>query len=254
MELKNNQDLVICIENGLDTTAGEQLAEKLGVEIRKEKEENLTLCYRKEGLFLEGFGLSYQGDFTRLLPRVSNGHLAHEMLYRIAKTKEQEPMAVDATAGLGEDSFLLAACGYTLTMFEQNPVIAALLQDALERAKQHSVCGSIAERMTLIEGNSIELMPKLTLQPDLLYLDPMFPKRQKSGLIHKKLQLLQKLEQPCMEEELLFQTAWQVYPKKLVVKRPLKGSLLAGEKPNHSIQGKAIRYDCFVPTRHVGYK
>ena len=36
-------------------------------------------------------------------------------------------------------------------------------------------------------------MEKLMDPVDVIYLDPMFPKRQKSGLINKKLQLIQKL-------------------------------------------------------------
>jgi len=54
--------------------------------------------------------------------------------------------------------------------------------------------------MKLVEGNSVELMPLLLDPVDVIYLDPMFPARQKSSLINKKLQLIQKLEPPCSEE------------------------------------------------------
>lgn len=50
-------------------------------------------------------------------------------------------------------------------------------------------------------------MEKLMDPVDVIYLDPMFPKRQKSGLINKKLQLIQKLEPPCSEEKDLFDAA-----------------------------------------------
>ncbi|MBQ4243593.1 MAG: class I SAM-dependent methyltransferase, partial [Clostridia bacterium] len=36
------------------------------------------------------------------------------------------------------------------------------------------------------------------------------------------------------------------HPHKIVIKRPLKGPFLAGRKPDYSLQGKAIRYDCIV--------
>lgn len=36
-------------------------------------------------------------------------------------------------------------------------------------------------------------------------------------------------------------------PRKVVIKRPAKGPYLAGIKPNYSIDGKAVRYDCIVP-------
>lgn len=36
---------------------------------------------------------------------------------------------MDATAGLREDSLLLAAAGFTVTMCERDPVVAALLRE-----------------------------------------------------------------------------------------------------------------------------
>lgn len=35
-------------------------------------------------------------------------------------------------------------------------------------------------------------------------------------------------------------------PRKIVIKRPLKGPYLADIKPDYSLVGKAIRYDCFL--------
>ena len=58
--------------------------------------------------------------------------------------------------------------------------------------------------MKLAEGNSVELMPALLDPVDVIYLDPMFPARQKSSLINKKLQLIQKLEPSCSQETDLF--------------------------------------------------
>ena len=208
--------------------------------------DGVTLCFAKDGLSLFGYGLSYRGDFAELLRRVTGGRLAHEMLVHVSKTKEPHPCAVDATAGMGEDSFLLAAAGYDVTLFEQNAVIAALLRDALRRAAEDPALAPIVERMHLVEGDSIKGLGSLSFVPDLIYLDPMFPPRQKSGLIRKKLQLIQKLERPCSAEEELFRAALGAGPKKIVVKRPLKGAVLAGRVPSYTAKGKAIRYDCYV--------
>lgn len=176
------------------------------------------------------------------------------MLVHVAKPKTVgTPLrAVDATAGMGEDAILLAAAGYEVTLMEQNPVIAALLKDALRRARRHPVLSPIVARMTLCEGNSIDLMPRLGFEPELIYLDPMFPARQKSGLINKKLQLIQKLEHPCVEEEALLNAALATGACKLIIKRPLKGPYLAGRKPDYTVAGKAIRYDCLVLPKGQG--
>ena len=60
-----------------------------------------------------------------MLHRVTNGRLQHEMLVRAAKSEKEGRKAIDATAGMGEDAFLLAAQGYEVTLYEQNPVVTA---------------------------------------------------------------------------------------------------------------------------------
>lgn len=241
-----NTNIVVCMGKGAQKDAAVALAKRVGAELVEKEGPELTLLIDASGVTLKGYGLSYKGDFEEsMLRRLTDGRLQHEMLVSVTKTKEEHPKAIDATAGMGEDSILLAAAGYEVTLYEQNPVIAALLKDAIRRAKKHPILGPIVERMHLIEGNSIELIPQQVEGFDVIYLDPMFPARQKSGLINKKLQLIQKLEMPCFEEEALLEAAFNAKPKKIVVKRPLKGENLAGKEPNFSIKGKAIRYDIF---------
>jgi 16S rRNA (guanine1516-N2)-methyltransferase len=155
-------------------------------------------------------------------------------------------LAVDATAGLGEDSFILAAAGFSVLMCEYNPVIAALLSDALVRAQRDPDIGEIARRMELREGNGIDILGTLGWKPDVIYLDPMFPAKKKSGISTKKLQIFQKLETPCANEEELLAAAFAADPRRIVVKRPIKGEPLAGKKPGFSIDCRNVRYDCYV--------
>lgn len=237
---------VVCLKEGGNREKAEALAKKMNIPLTEEVGEELTVLFDAEGVALAGFGLHYRGDFEGMLHRVTKGRLQHEMLAKAVKTTKESPKAIDATAGMGEDSLLLAAYGYEVTMYEQNPVVAALLRDALDRAKNHPILAPIVERMNLVEGNSVELLLQGDEKPDLIYLDPMFPARQKSGLINKKLQLIQKLEPPCSEEKELFDMAFQADPMKIVVKRPLKSPFLAEKKPSYTLNGKAIRYDCYV--------
>jgi 16S rRNA (guanine1516-N2)-methyltransferase len=213
-----------------------------------EKREELTLVRDEEGLALVGEGQMLRGDFTRMLPRIKAGRLNSELLVKAAKIKkaEGELTAVDATAGLGEDSLLLAAAGFNVTLYERNPVVYELLKDALERAAQIPELAPVVARMTAVHADSVAGMASLETPPDVILLDPMFPARQKSALVKKKLQMIQKLEQPCDDEITLLLTAMEAKPKKLIVKRPPKGDYLAGLKPDHSIEGKAVRFDCFA--------
>lgn len=251
MEMKDNL-ILCCVPDRMDEAR--HLSEKLGLPISEAPEAG-QLCLRLDGdgLHLQQDGLSILGDFSAMLPRLKPNALNGEMLVRAARIKgfEGTPSAIDATAGMGEDALLLAAAGFRVTLCERNPVIAALLRDAMERAALDPALSEILHRMALHEGDSIELLRNLRQTPEVVLLDPMFPERRKSGLIGKKLQLLQKLEAPCADEAALLEAAIQAGPKKVVIKRPLKGPYLADRKPAYSIRGKAVRYDCIVPPQHV---
>lgn len=215
-------------------------------------EIGLTLCHTDEGLSLTDGELSIMADFREMLPRLKQSNLQREMLVKAARIKGQEmpQTLVDATAGFGEDSLILAAAGFEVRLYEFDPIIAALLDDCLERARLIPELADAVSRMTLISGDSVEGMKKLDYKPDIVLLDPMFPARQKSALIKKKFQLIQLLESPCSTEEELLDAAVVADPKRIVIKRPLKGPFLAGRKPSYSLNGKAIRYDCFVFARN----
>ena len=241
--------LVVNIGRGGQRDLAEAFADRHGVPITDRPGEALTLTFDKTGTSLSGYGLSYQGDFRNMLHRVTQGRLEHEMLVRAAKPEKKMGKclrAIDATAGMGEDSFLLAAYGYEVTLFEQNPVVAALLKDAVRRARRNQELKEIANRMEVIQGDSIVYLSQLVEPVDVIYLDPMFPKRQKTGLVNKKLQLIQKLEAPCSSENELFDAALLAKPSKIIVKRPLKAPCLAGREPSYALNGKAIRYDCYT--------
>ena len=210
--------------------------------------DGLELRRDAEGLALVGDGMVLRADFARLMPRLRPDRLGRELLVRAARVRGVEsPTAVDATAGLGEDSLLLVAAGFAVTLFEQDPVIAALLRDALERAANEPQLADIVARMTLVEGDSVAGLRELGFSPDVVFLDPMFPERTKSAAVKKKFQLLHRLERPCDNEGELLDAAISARPRKIVIKRPPKGPWLAGAKPSHALAGKAVRYDVIVP-------
>lgn len=191
-------------------------------------------------------------DFSRLLPRLQAQRLRDELLVRAAKIRKPaaaRALAIDATAGLGEDALLLAAAGFEVRLCEYNPVIAALLENALNRAGQEPRLAATCSLMQLYTGDSISYLQQLDVQPDLILLDPMFPPRSKSAKVKKKFQLLQMIEQSCADEEALLQAVLAAGPRKVVIKRPLKGPPLAGIRPDYSIAGKSIRFDCLLVRR-----
>lgn len=246
--------LLLAVDGGASFEYAERVAASTGARMAAadglEAYDGLMLRLGAGGLSLERGGMVLRGDFSEMLPRLRPANLARELLVRAAKVKGvAAPVVADATAGLGQDSLLLAAAGCTVVMYESDAVIAALLRDALERAAGDGRLASIVARMTLVEGDSISALPHLAPAPDVVYLDPMFPERTKSAAVKKKFQLLHHLERPCSNQEELLRAALAVHPRKVVVKRPVKGPYLADVKPSSSLSGKAVRYDCIVPPR-----
>ncbi|ASK27594.1 class I SAM-dependent methyltransferase [Neisseria chenwenguii] len=161
-----------------------------------------------------------------------------------------EPTVWDATGGLGRDSFVLASLGLTVHTFEQNPAAACLLSDGLNRALQ---CGDTAEtaaRISLHFGDACVIMPALAAQnsrPDVVYLDPMYPERQKSAAVKKEMAYFHDLIGAAQYEAELLATARAVAKKRIVVKRPRLGEFLNGEKPAYQYSGKSTRFDVYLP-------
>lgn len=225
------------------------LAEKLNTDILTEiPKDCLSVVFDESGVSLTKAGLTMQADFSHMTERIRQGRLQQEMLVKAAKFKGLEGpfYGIDATAGLGEDGMILAATGINMTLYEYNPVIAELLRDALRRAAENSALSEAVSRMKVVEGDSIKAMEEYSQPLDLILLDPMFPKREKTGLIKKKFQLLQQLEQPCSNEEDMLNAAISCKPRKILIKRPQKGPWLGNRKPDYIIEGKAIRYDCIA--------
>lgn len=109
-----NDKITVCLGKGGQREMAESFARKNNVSIMDKPGEHLTVMFDSRGVSLTGYGLTYQGDFEGMLHRVTNGRLSHEMLVRAVKTEGEHLKAIDATAGMGEDGFLLAAYDYFL--------------------------------------------------------------------------------------------------------------------------------------------
>lgn len=210
--------------------------------------DGLTLLYKEDILMLTDGSLSIFGDFTKMAGRIRRCNLGSEMLVKAARIKNKpgKQVVIDATAGLGEDAFLLAAAGFHVIMFEYNKIIYRLLEDALRRAGEDPDLLNAAADMELHFEDSITAMRSAAYTSDVVLLDPMFPERQKTALVKKKFQILQKIEQPCENGEELFKAACESGAARIVVKRPLKGPFLSEQAPSYSLKGKSIRYDCYM--------
>ena len=156
------------------------------------------------------------------------------------------PRVLDATAGLGRDGFVLASLGCSVTLIERQPLIAALLEDGLARAAGDRDVGPIVAQMRLLTGNAIELMSDWQGEPpQVIYLDPMFPHRDKSALVKKEMRLFRPFVGDDLDAPALLQAALALASHRVVVKRPRKAPVIDGAKPGYTLEGKSSRYDIY---------
>lgn len=164
----------------------------------------------------------------------------------VGLNKGVKPSVLDATGGLGRDAFVLASLGCKVTMIERSPVVAALLEDGLRRALEDSDVSPIAEQMYLLKGNAIELMKASENKYDIVYLDPMFPHREKSALVKKEMRLFQDLLGGDPDADQLLKPALDIARYRVVVKRPKLAPDLNGQEPTYRLEGKSCRYDIYA--------
>lgn len=157
------------------------------------------------------------------------------------------PRVLDATAGLGRDAFVLASLGCNLTLIERQPLIAALLEDGLARAAVDRDVGPIVAQMRLLTGNAIELISEWQGEPpQVIYLDPMFPHRDKSALVKKEMRLFRPFVGDDLDAPALLAAALALASHRVVVKRPRKAPVIDGGKPTYALEGKTSRYDIYA--------
>ena len=151
------------------------------------------------------------------------------------------PDVVDATAGLGRDAFVLASVGCRVRMLERNPVVAALLDDGLARGYADAEIGGwLQERLTALTD--------ITPRPQVVYLDPMFPHKQKSALVKKEMRVFQSLVGPDLDADDLLAPARQLATKRVVVKRPDYAPPLADVATPNAVVTKGHRFDIYAGT------
>ena len=159
------------------------------------------------------------------------------------------PHVVDATAGLGQDAFVLAWLGCQVQMIERSPVIAALLQDGLSRMNQiPKVTIHLREQLSLLHQDAQSwLMHLLPHQyPDVIYLDPMYPHRKKSALVKKEMRIFREIVGDDLDATQLLEVALNRACRRVVVKRPQYALPLGEKSPHFCIQSENTRFDVYL--------
>ncbi len=148
----------------------------------------------------------------------------------------RDSSVLDMTAGYGVDSALMAHHGGRVTAVERHPGIYCLLDDLARRAVPtfDTICG---------DGRD-----QLSRSWDVVYLDPMFPERNKRALPNKRLQYLVALAGDTSDSADL--TDWlaagqRACTRRTVLKRRARDPVLGS--PVGSVKGRSVRFDIYAP-------
>ncbi|MBD9396192.1 class I SAM-dependent methyltransferase [Pseudomonas sp. PDM11] len=232
-------------------TGAQQWAQRLGLPL--EGEAGYALQLGEAGLQLVELGPQAPGpvrvDFVEgaVAHRRQFGGGAGQMIAKaVGIAQGIRPRVLDATAGLGRDAFVLASLGCQVDLIERQPLIGALLEDGLQRAAADAEVAGIVARMRLLQGNAIELMAGWQGEaPQVIYLDPMFPHRDKSALVKKEMRLFRPFVGDDLDAPALLEAALKLASHRVVVKRPRKAPIIEGAKPGYALEGKSSRYDIY---------
>ena len=188
-----------------------------------------------------------------LLWRLQHGGGRSELIAKACGIKKDFlPTIIDATAGFGKDSLLLASLGCSVTLLERSPLVAAMLADGWQRAQAEAYLLPILARMSIHEGDAKAHLLALTVEqrPDVVYLDPMFPDRGNSAKVKKDMQAFHVAVGADDDADALLAPALAVAKKRVVVKRPRHAEHLAGQKPSLMYEGESSRFDVYL--NHLG--
>ena len=238
-----------------------EITEKLNSRFLRLNPE-LALCVDDQGLSLCANGMKMQPDWKAEIPRLKRASIKSEMIARACNISEK-PSLIDATAGLGHDTLLMAHLGAEVTLIERHPILFTLLEDSKAQAENDPFLAKVVSRIHLVFSDSIEYLKQSIAENkivDVVYLDPMFPHRdqnqqaiKKQAQVKKQMQLLHMLLPEDGEMDLgdyLLVLAQQI-AKRVVVKRPRLAVFLNQQATDHQWQGDACRFDAYFNSAFV---
>ena len=147
---------------------------------------------------------------------------------------------LDATAGWGTDGLALARLGCHVRMLETNPQVFAMLDDRLRRSGVRAATEWADARSRMRDPDHDRY--------DVVYLDPMFPPRNKTALPARPLQILREVvgdEAPDASE--LLALARRCALSRVVMKQRAHGPAFG--QPDWRVGGRTVRFDVYRPVR-----
>ena len=250
-DLSHKYDLPLASE------LNEPTAMQLGwFSVKKDPVQKLALFQQESGpVFIDFVG------GKKAHRRHFGGGKGQPLVRAMGKLEDRKPTILDATAGMGGDSFVLASQGHKVQMVERSIAVAALLEDGLERGKQSLIESGlddedtqavfdILQNMSLVQSDSADYLLNQQPEVDVIYMDPMYPEKKKNAATKKEMKALQNLVGPDRDSEKLLSAALQTARYRVVVKRPKNAPIIQLDDPkivpSANISSPNTRYDIYA--------
>lgn len=187
---------------------------------------------------------------TELVRRIRFLNKKNELIARAIGlgSSKRSLKVLDATAGFGIDAYVLASFGCQVTMVERSVVIGILLEDGLGRLRNKN--SALAEKMNLIHLDAFDYFrtietENIVQRPDVIYLDPLYPKSKKSSLNRKSMRILREIVGEDFDADKLLKPALAI-AHRVVVKRHKKSEYMANLEPSlQFFSNGSSRYDVY---------
>lgn len=249
-------NLVVCAVTSDAIDKAQRLARRLDLPFNSDPHHApISLMVSAEDVSYKhpNFVTPFRVNFTNgpIAARISRGLTKREPLVKALALDPLRPSHIlDATAGFGRDAMLIARYGQQITMLEKHAVIHELLADGLSRAfEQDEFCNLFTYPPDLIHSLAQQYLVAADKPVDVIYLDPMYPRRNKNLKVKKESQILQLLSKDMEHEDDhtdLLTWACSLARKRVVVKRPSWAEPLTKSLPTTAIYNQNTRYDVYI--------
>ena len=147
---------------------------------------------------------------------------------------------LDATGGLGHDSFILALLGQKITLLEKNTGLCILIEEALHNLPKLPYFNDAKNNISIINSDSRTFLSSVE-NFDIVYIDPMFNSKKKL----KRTKQMEFLDNYLKEYDDPSAEFYESNFKKLVIKRELRATPSIKDCSALSFKGSSVRYDIY---------
>ncbi|MXZ80591.1 MAG: hypothetical protein F4Z15_04330 [Gammaproteobacteria bacterium] len=222
------------------------LAEILGAPVFFESQASRGRIHSRYLLRVSGsrLQLEFPADNRKpIVPKIVPGRTARGADPLLRAIGRKFGTVIDMTGGWCVDASRIAVSGCSTIAFECNPLVYVLCRHAIGRCR----IPAIHKRLTLRLGDSAQMMRAEHIDADVVYMDPMYPPRQRDAASPKGIALLREIVDNGgvdLSSGAMLDAAMSRAGRRIVVKRPHHAPAIREGKVGE-IRSKQVRYDIY---------